>query len=531
MPSHALRIRPATVRSRRTRRCSGRIIVALTLAVVTVQRVAAQSCVGDCDRNGRVAINELILGVNIALGSQPLSACPAFDCTGNGAVPINCIVQGVNSSLEGCTPAPTIALTGSCLVPGAGSNGLTACPPGTPITAFRCDDRSQCLREQGRTMVAATTVTGAGAWSLEIPIADAGATLVLHAGVATGITYRTVVFGVRDAAPTRSTAGVGVAPAAITPATEAGVRLLDGEGLANYSDGAAQAVLDAVTAATAELSYDGQMLENAISFALQAASADATVMMTLQHGRNTPTPSATVTNAPPPSATASAAPPTATATAPLPTATASRPASRFIDNGDGTITDQQTELTWEKKDRAGGLHDVRNEYQWSGNCPDGSGYCQPDAAAAATCAAATGDPVGCGQCPAPTTCDTGGLGTIWTWLNDLNASNFAGHNDWRIPSVGEDGGTPELDTLVGPCSRDGCGPLEFKIDCVDGCTVTTCSCLRSPSEHYWSSTLYPPNPNVAWVMSVTRSGDPLILSDRFLLFGTGLNARAVRGGS
>jgi hypothetical protein len=60
------------------------------------------ACVGDCDDMGSVAINELILGVNISLGAQPLSSCEAFDCLGNGMVPVNCLIQGVNNSLNGC---------------------------------------------------------------------------------------------------------------------------------------------------------------------------------------------------------------------------------------------------------------------------------------------------------------------------------------------------------------------------------------------------------------------------------------------
>lgn len=31
--------------------------------------------------------------------------------------------------------------------------------------------------------------------------------------------------------------------------------------------------------------------------------------------------------------------------------------ARFVDNGDGTITDTETHLIWEKKDDGGGLHD------------------------------------------------------------------------------------------------------------------------------------------------------------------------------
>ena len=60
------------------------------------------SCVGDCNGNGTVAINELILGVNIALGSASIDECTAFDENGNGMVGINELVAAVNNALDGC---------------------------------------------------------------------------------------------------------------------------------------------------------------------------------------------------------------------------------------------------------------------------------------------------------------------------------------------------------------------------------------------------------------------------------------------
>ena len=75
-------------------------------------------CVGDCNGNGSVAINELVLGVNIALGLASVDACPTFACQG-ADVAINCLVQGVNNALNGCpTPAPTATKTVAS-VPGA----------------------------------------------------------------------------------------------------------------------------------------------------------------------------------------------------------------------------------------------------------------------------------------------------------------------------------------------------------------------------------------------------------------------------
>jgi hypothetical protein len=72
-------------------------------------------CVGDCNGDGEVGINELILGVGISLGSQAVGACASFDCQGTGMVPINCLIQGVGNSLEGCPPTPT-PTTGNPLV-------------------------------------------------------------------------------------------------------------------------------------------------------------------------------------------------------------------------------------------------------------------------------------------------------------------------------------------------------------------------------------------------------------------------------
>jgi hypothetical protein len=60
------------------------------------------TCVGDCDGDGEVSIGELITGVNISLGNQQISVCPAFDANGDGQVGINELIQAVNNALEGC---------------------------------------------------------------------------------------------------------------------------------------------------------------------------------------------------------------------------------------------------------------------------------------------------------------------------------------------------------------------------------------------------------------------------------------------
>lgn len=68
-----------------------------------LNRTVIVHCAGDCDGSGTVTINELVSGVNIALGNRALAACPAFDANQDGTVAINELVGAVRAALEGCT--------------------------------------------------------------------------------------------------------------------------------------------------------------------------------------------------------------------------------------------------------------------------------------------------------------------------------------------------------------------------------------------------------------------------------------------
>lgn len=62
----------------------------------------SEICPGDCNGDRIVAINELVLGVNIALARQPASACTAFDRNDDDRVIINELIAGVRNALTGC---------------------------------------------------------------------------------------------------------------------------------------------------------------------------------------------------------------------------------------------------------------------------------------------------------------------------------------------------------------------------------------------------------------------------------------------
>ncbi|MBP1685708.1 MAG: hypothetical protein H6Q33_1851 [Deltaproteobacteria bacterium] len=138
----------------------------------------------------------------------------------------------------------------------------------------------------------------------------------------------------------------------------------------------------------------------------------------------------------------------------------------YTDNGDGTITDHNTGLTWEKKDDSGGIHDKDNVYTWGMGFP-------------------------------PFTMN----GTMVTeFLATLNTQPcFADHCDWRVPNVRElqsivDYEIEHAGPMVQPVFHNAAGCTE----CTD-VMLASCSCTASsPTTFYWSSTTFRFTPGYAW---------------------------------
>jgi hypothetical protein len=59
-------------------------------------------CTGDCNERGSVALDELVLVVNVALGRQPVEACVAADPNGEATVTIDEVIEAVDNALSGC---------------------------------------------------------------------------------------------------------------------------------------------------------------------------------------------------------------------------------------------------------------------------------------------------------------------------------------------------------------------------------------------------------------------------------------------
>jgi outer membrane protein assembly factor BamB len=69
-----------------------------------------RACVGDCNLDATVTVDELVRGVNILLDQADLSVCPAIDNSLNGSASVDELVLSVNRLLRGCQTGPDDAV-------------------------------------------------------------------------------------------------------------------------------------------------------------------------------------------------------------------------------------------------------------------------------------------------------------------------------------------------------------------------------------------------------------------------------------
>jgi CSLREA domain-containing protein len=77
--------------------------------VFDVEEVAI-ACVGDCTEDGVCTVDELILGISIALGTTSVATCPALDPNGDDEVTIDEVLTAVNHAVSGCPAVPPVPL-------------------------------------------------------------------------------------------------------------------------------------------------------------------------------------------------------------------------------------------------------------------------------------------------------------------------------------------------------------------------------------------------------------------------------------
>lgn len=79
------------------------------IAVVLSIAAPALACVGDCDRDCRVDVTEILTAVQIALGDQQLVRCAYADRDQSGSVEVDEVLSTVDAALTGCAATLSFA--------------------------------------------------------------------------------------------------------------------------------------------------------------------------------------------------------------------------------------------------------------------------------------------------------------------------------------------------------------------------------------------------------------------------------------
>ncbi len=264
-----------------------RLFAHLAIGTATIALMAtnglAQACPGDCDGDGQVRVNELITGVNIALGAVGVDACRAFDVNGDGRVAVSELVGAVNAALEGCANTTiTMIVEGLCMVPArdgqpGDEQGLVPCAAGTLVIGLTCRNAARCLEEDEREVYRGPVgPDGRFTARIELRPGDAGRVL-FKAEVANGVVYRRIYAGPVSDVAVSSTGAGGRIDVVLSPVSEAAVQILSEEGLANFSTQGILVVASAVDDANEQIEFDGLDAEAAAALAVQIAREDPAV--------------------------------------------------------------------------------------------------------------------------------------------------------------------------------------------------------------------------------------------------------------
>lgn len=173
----------------------------------------------------------------------------------------------------------------------------------------------------------------------------------------------------------------------------------------------------------------------------------------------------------------------------------------YTDNGDGTITDNNTGLMWEKKNDSGGIHDMDNSYTWCVDVAPNDGICDNGTNAM----------------------DGTIVSTFLHTLNDVDGGGtncFAGYCDWRIPNV------QELESITDyEMFNPSVDPAFHQSGTCTACSdLTLASCSCTALAVYWSSSTYVGFPRNAWAVAFGGGGDGNLPKP------ANQSVRAVRGG-
>jgi hypothetical protein len=145
------------------------------ILLLSAPAYGAPVCVGDCNGDGTVTIDELITGVSIVLGPTPIAECAVLDTDGTGQVDVSRLIMAVNNALGSCPAGvgdaaigTVVAMTRAVASTSSFALGLTAAVNASVNTS------PAGICPQGGTNAQTCQDLGGGRVSLPLSLSDCG---------------------------------------------------------------------------------------------------------------------------------------------------------------------------------------------------------------------------------------------------------------------------------------------------------------------------------------------------------------------
>ena len=74
-----------------------------TATATPTSTATPRSCAGDCNQDGMVTVDEILVGVSMALGERAVQDCPQLDVDDDGFVTVDEILKAISLALSSCS--------------------------------------------------------------------------------------------------------------------------------------------------------------------------------------------------------------------------------------------------------------------------------------------------------------------------------------------------------------------------------------------------------------------------------------------
>jgi hypothetical protein len=245
------------------------VLIAVLLSAPGAVRAV---CVGDCGNRGEVSISDLILGVNIALGTLPPGSCPPF-LNSQGEVDISQLITGVNNALFGCPVEPTVTTTAT----------ETSTPTDTATATGTATHTLPSTATPTHTTAPSSSATATHTTAATETATETVTITPLPTGAATATATFTITAGTATATITASPTGTDTAPVPTASATATATSSATGMATATATEPltpSATATVSSTATASSTASVTATITATPTASYTATATASPTIMPT-----------------------------------------------------------------------------------------------------------------------------------------------------------------------------------------------------------------------------------------------------------